>query len=135
MATNTRNGFSHTQTVLYQAILAKLNGTEMPETETPITDAELNEFINSRIEQVAKKNSAERKPTTKQIQNDAFAQDIAEWMEQGKTYSISDIHKGVPSILASGISPSRVVACLTKLKASGTVKQETVKGKSYYTLA
>jgi len=135
MSNTSRTGFAHTQTVLFEETIARLFGGEHPQVEEAITDGELKAFLASRIEQVQKKNSAVRKPTPQQVQNEAFAADILAWMEQGKEYSLADIHKGVPSVVASGISPNRVVGCLTKLKNTGKLSYRTEKGKSYYALA
>ena len=96
---------------------------------------DLTEFIDGRVAQLDKKATAVRKPTAQQIQNEAFRADILEWMEPNTAYALSDIHKGVPSIVASGISASRVTACVTRLYNDGLVTRETIKGKNYYTLA
>ena len=93
------------------------------------------EFVDGRIAQLDKKNSAERKPTAKQIENDSFKADILDWMEQGVAYAAADIHKGVPSIVAAGISANRVTAMLTQLVTNGSIIRETDKRKSVYHLA
>lgn len=98
-------------------------------------DESLIEFIDGRIAQLDKKNAAPRKPTAQQIQNEAFRADILEWMEPNTVYSLADVHKGVPSIVASGISPSRVTACLTRLYNDGQLNRTEEKGKHYYSLA
>ena len=98
-------------------------------------DESLVEFIDGRIAQLDKKNAAPRKPTAQQIQNEAFRADILEWMEPDRVYTLAEVHKGVPSIVASGISPSRVTACLTRLYNDGKLDRAEVKGKNYYSLA
>ena len=98
-------------------------------------DADLVEFIEGRIAQLDKKNSAERKPTAKQTENAGFKADILAWMEHGTQYALADIHKGVPSIVAAGISPNRVTAMMTQLVNDGSVIRETVQRKSVYILA
>lgn len=101
-----------------------------------INDAEMVEFFDGRLAQVEKKNStATRKPTAQQLQNEAFRADILEWMEPETAYSVAEIHKGVPSIVASGISASRVTACVTRLYNDGKLTREAIKGKNFYTLA
>ena len=89
-------------------------------------DNELVEFIESRIAQLDKKNSAERKPTAKQTENAGFKSDIVAWMESGVSYALADIHKGVPSIVAAGISPNRVTAMMTQLVNDGLVVRDTL---------
>lgn len=96
---------------------------------------ELAEFIDGRIAQTVKKNSTERKPTAKQIENDGFKSDILGWMENGTVYAAGDILKGVPSIVASGMSINRVSALMTQLVESGAVIKTVDKRKNFYSLA
>lgn len=98
-------------------------------------NADLVEFINHEIELLDKKNSAERKPTPKQIENDGFKSDILAYMEPDTLYSSADLTKSVPSIVAAGISGSRVTAMLTQLVASGAVVRTEEKRKGFYSLA
>ena len=98
-------------------------------------DAELIEFINHEIELLDKKNTAERKPTAKQVENAGFKADILAWMEPDTKYLSADVTKGVPSIIAAGISPNRVTAMLTQLVNDGAVIRTEDKRKSYYSLA
>ena len=96
---------------------------------------DLAEFIDGRIAQTVKKNSAERKPTAKQLENDLFKGDILAWMTPETVYSAGDVLKGVPSIIASGMSINRVSALMTQLADSGAVVKTVEKRKNYYTLA
>ena len=96
---------------------------------------DLVEFIDGRIAQTVKKNSAVRKPTAKQIENDGFKTDILGWMEADTVYSAGDVLKGVPSIVASGMSINRVSALMTQLVESGAVVKTVDKRKNFYTLA
>lgn len=98
-------------------------------------DVELVEFINHEIELLDKKNTAERKPTAKQVENAGFKADILAWMEPDTKYLSADVAKGVPSIIAAGISPNRVTAMLTQLVNDGAVIRTEDKRKSYYSLA
>ena len=98
-------------------------------------DAELVEFINHEIELLDKKNTAERKPTAKQVENAGFKADILAWMEPDTKYLSADVAKGVPSIIAAGISINRVTAMLTQLVNDGAVIRTEDKRKSYYSLA
>lgn len=98
-------------------------------------DAELVEFINHEIELLDKKNTAERKPTAKQVENAGFKADILAWMEPDTKYLSADVAKGVPSIIAAGISVNRVTAMLTQLVNDGAVIRTEDKRKSYYSLA
>lgn len=96
---------------------------------------DLVEFIDGRIAQTVKKNSAERKPTAKQIENESFKADILAYMEADTVYAAGDILKGVPSIVESGMSINRVSALMTQLAEAGAVTKTVDKRKNYYTLA
>lgn len=98
-------------------------------------DAELVEFINHEIELLDKKNSAERKPTPKQVENAGFKADIVAYMEPNTKYLSADITKSVPSIVAAGVSASRVTAMLTQLVNDGALVRTEDKRKNYYSLA
>ena len=96
---------------------------------------DLVEFIDGRIAQTVKKNSTVRKPTPKQVENEGYKADITAWMEADTAYTAADVLKGVPSVVASGMSVHRVSALLTQLVNEGAVLKSTEKQKSYYTLA
>ena len=96
---------------------------------------DLAEFIDGRIAQTIKKNSAPRKQTPKQIENDGFKADILAWMDANTVYSAADILKGVPSIAESGMSVNRVSALMTQLVEAGSVNKSVDKRKNFYTLA
>lgn len=98
-------------------------------------ETELAEFIDGRIAQTIKKNSAERKPTAKQIENEGFKGDIVAWMDVDTVYSAGDVLKGVPSIVASGMSINRVSALLTQLVDNGSLTKSVDKRKTFYALA
>ena len=98
-------------------------------------NADLVDFINHEIELLDKKNTAERKPTAKQVENAGFKSDILDWMEDGMQYACADIAKGVPALVDAGISANRVTAMLTQLVNDGKVVRTTDKRKSYYSLA
>ena len=93
------------------------------------------EFINHEIELLDKKNSAERKPTPKQVENAGFKADIVAYMEPNTQYLAADLAKSVPSIVAAGISGNRVTAMLTQLVNDGTLVRTEDKRKNYYSLA
>ena len=96
---------------------------------------DLVEFVDGRIAQLDKKNSAERKPTAKQIENEGFKSDILAWMEPDEKYLSADVTKGVPSIVAAGLSANRVTAMLTQLVNDGAIVRTEDKRKNYYSLA
>ena len=98
-------------------------------------NADLVAFIEHEVELLDRKNTAERKPTPKQVENEGFKADILTWMEPNTQYMAGDILKGVPSIVASGMSVNRVSAMLTQLVNDGAVIRTEEKRKNYYSLA
>ena len=93
------------------------------------------EFIEHEIALLDKKNSAERKPTPKQVENAGFKADIVAYMKPNTRYLSADITKSVPSIVAAGVSASRVTAMLTQLVNDGALVRTEDKRKNYYSLA
>ena len=99
------------------------------------SDADLVAFIEHEIELLDKKNSAERKPTPKQMENEGFKTAILAHMEPNVQYLSADLAKSVPSIVEAGISGNRVTAMLTQLVNDGAIVRTVDKRKSYYSLA
>lgn len=94
------------------------------------------EKLTALSNSLAKKASAERKPTPKQVENAGFKADILEWMEPETLYSPSEVTKGVPAFAGNDdISNARVVAMLSQLKDAGQLVRVQVKGKVYFKLA
>ena len=58
------------------------------------------DFINHELELLAKKNSADKKPTAKQAQNEDIKSAILSSMEDGKVYTITDLLKSVDGLPA-----------------------------------
>ena len=96
---------------------------------------DLVEFVDGRVAQLDKKNSAERKPTAKQVENAGFKQEILSYMEQGILYASADIAKSVPALVEAGVSANRVTAMLTQLVNDGAIVRTVDKRKSFYSLA
>ena len=96
---------------------------------------DLVEFVDGRVAQLDKKNSAERKPTAKQVENTNFKADILAWMEPDTLYLSAEVVKGVPSIVDAGVSAQRVSAMLTQLVNDGAIVRTEEKRKNYYSLA
>lgn len=92
-------------------------------------------FLEGRIAQLDKKNSADRKPTANQVENEGFKQDILKWMEADHLYTSAEIVKGVPTLVEADVKPNRVVALLTQLKNAGQVVTTVDKRKTYYSRA
>ena len=79
---------------------------------------------------VAKKNSAERKPTATQKANEGYKEAILTYMETGKKYTITELMKGVVEL--ADLSNQRVSALVRQLKEDGLVLREEEKRKAYF---
>ena len=95
--------------------------------------AELVAKIDNELTLLAKKNSAEKKPTAQQVANDSVKQAIVDGMEHGIPYTITDIIKSVPA--CAELTNQRVSALMRQLKDAGVVVRTEDKRKAYFTLA
>lgn len=93
------------------------------------------EFINHEIELLDKKNTAERKPTAKQVANEGYKEAILGWMEPDSLYLAAEIAKGCPAIVENNVSAGTVTALLTQLYNAGKIVRTEDKRKNYYSLA
>lgn len=90
-------------------------------------------FINHELELLAKKNSAEKKPTAVQVANEGIKEAIVNGMEQGKKYTITDIMKSIDE--CAELSNQRVSALVRQLVTDGVVVRTEEKRKAYFSLA
>ena len=93
------------------------------------------EFIEHEIELRDKKNTAERKPTAKQVANEGYKEAIVGWMEPDRLYLAAEIAKGCPAIVENGVTAGTVTALLTQLYKAGKIVRTEDKRKNYYSLA
>ena len=102
--------------------------------EIAIKAVEDNKEVAEKLEalkaSVAKKNSAERKPTATQKANEGYKTAILEFMEVGKKYTITDLMKEVVEL--ADLSNQRVSALVRQLKEDGLVLREEEKRKAYF---
>ena len=96
-------------------------------------NADLVEFIEHELDLLNRKNTAERKPTAKQIENDGIKAEILVWFEPDVLYASADVAKNCPA--CAELSPQRVSALLGQLVASGNLTKTTEKRKNFYSLA
>ena len=94
---------------------------------------ELVEFVDSRVAQLDKKNKGEKKPTAVQIANEGIKSAIAEGMESGVLYTVTDIQKSVAE--CAELSNQRVSALLRQMVEAGIVTRTEDKRKAYFSLA
>ena len=102
--------------------------------EIAIKAVEDNKEVAEKLEalkaSVAKKNSAERKPTATQKANEGYKEAILAYMETDKKYTITELMKGVVEL--ADLSNQRVSALVRQLKEDGLVLREEEKRKAYF---
>ena len=96
-------------------------------------DAGLVDFINHELELLAKKNSADKKPTAQQTANEAIKSAIVEAMEANRLYTVTEIQKSVDE--CADLSNQRVSALLRQLKDDGVIVRTEDERKAYFSLA
>lgn len=98
-----------------------------------VGEGEVREKLEALKASIAKKNSAERKPTATQTANEGFKTAIIAGMEQGKGYTITDLMKSIPEI--ADLSNQRVSAIVRQMVEGGVLVREEIKRKAYFSLA
>lgn len=102
------------------------------------------EFIEGRLEQLAKKNSGERKETANQKANATLRDRILEVMVDNQLYTITELIKLIPTYDGNEMTASKMNALIRPMltvTANGTVNEDgvinrvTEKGKTYFVKA
>jgi predicted transcriptional regulator len=88
----------------------------------------LSEFIERELELLAKKNSAEKKPTAQQAENEAIKETILENLTSRMT--ISEMQKSIPDL--AEYSNQKISALMRQLILEGLVEKVEDKRKSYF---
>lgn len=96
-------------------------------------DPDMVAFIEHELELLAKKNSADKKPTAQQTANEAIKSAIVEAMEADRLYTVTEIQKSVEA--CADLSNQRVSALLRQLKDDGLVVRTEDKRKAYFSKA
>ena len=122
MANTTNTTKKMTKREMFEQILAKY----------PLTTEE-QDFIRHELELLAKKNSADKKPTAQQTANAAVQTTILENMEPNRLYTISELIKEMPG--CADMTNQRMSALLRQLKEKGLVKRTEDKRKAYFSKA
>ena len=94
----------------------------------PLTEDEKT-FVEHELELLAKKNSAEKKPTAQQVANAGVANAIYEGMVDGTLYTITDLIKTIPA--CADISNQRVSAIIRGMIGTRVERIEE-KRKAYF---
>jgi hypothetical protein len=97
-----------------------------------VLSAEEVAFIDHELELLAKKNSADKKPTAVQIANEGIKQAILDGMEDDVLYTITDLIKTIPA--CSELTNQRVSALVRQLYdcAEPAVERIEEKRKAYF---
>ena len=92
-------------------------------------------FIEHEIELLAKKNAGDKKPTAKQMENDAVKQVILDEMTANpdKLYTVTELIKNVDGL--GDLTNQRVSALLRQMIEANGVERIVDKRKSYFRLA
>ena len=121
-ATKTTTNKKPTKRDFLNAILAKY----------PLTEEEKN-FVEHEIELLAKKNSAEKKPTEKQTENAGIKDIIMEVLtDEEKGMTISAMQKKCAEL--AEYSNQKISALVRQMILDGIVEKTEEKGKAYFRL-
>lgn len=92
--------------------------------------ADMVAFIDHELELLAKKNSADKKPTATQKENVAIKSAILEEMADNRLYTISEMQKEI-SVCAE-LSNQRVSAIVRQMVVDGHITRTEDKRKAYF---
>jgi len=114
--------------ITYVSVLSKV-------IENPINlTSEEVEKLTALRDSIAKRNSVKSdKPTKAQRENAELAEQVANAMVEGVTYSIPDICALIPAL--NEATSQKVGPLMGKLVDAGKVVKSVVKGHNFYTLA
>ena len=95
----------------------------------------LAEFIAHEVELLAKKNSADKKPTAQQEANATIKADILAVMEANpnQLFTVSELLKKVPN-LPDTMTNQRMSALVRQMVDAGSVKRTEDKRKAFFSL-
>ena len=88
------------------------------------------DFIEHELELLAKKNSAEKKPTAVQVANEGIKDAIYDAMQENRLYTITEIIKEVAE--CADLTNQRVSALIRQMKDDGKVERIEEKRKAYF---
>ena len=92
-------------------------------------DSGLVDFIKHELELLAKKNSADKKPTAQQVANEGIKQAILDGMEDNRLYTITEIQKSIPA--CAELSNQRISAIVRQMVGVSINRTED-KRKAYF---
>jgi DNA-binding HxlR family transcriptional regulator len=95
------------------------------------SNAALVDFINHELDLLAKKNSAERKPTAVQVANEGIKTAILSALSETPV-TISELQKSAPEL--AELTNQRISALVRQLVNDGSVVRSEDKRKAYFAL-
>ena len=93
-------------------------------------DPDMVAFIEHELELLAKKNSADKKPTAQQVANEGIKQAILDGMEDNRLYTITEIQKSIPA--CADLSNQRISAIVRQMVTDGHIARTEDKRKAYF---
>ena len=97
-------------------------------------DPMLSEFIAHEMELLAKKNTADKKPTAQQEANAVIKQNVLTALADGEKRTVSDLLKMVPD-LPDTMTNQRMSAIVRQMVDAGEVIRTEDKRKAYFSKA
>ena len=120
----------------FTALRAHLKANPGMKFSTPkgdISAEDMTIFLEHELELLAKKNSADKKPTAQQTANEGVKTAILDGLEDGKLYTITDIIKTVPE--CADMTNQKVSALVRQMVDAGSMVKTVDKRKSYFSIA
>lgn len=112
--------------------MAKTKREYFNELKTIVTDENLIAFIDHEIELLDKKNTAPRKPTEKQMENEKIKDYILAHLDHAMT--VSEMLKGFLADYPTELSNQRVTAIVKQLVEDNSVVRTVEKRKAYFSV-
>ena len=97
-------------------------------------DPMLSEFIAHEMELLAKKNTADKKPTAQQEANAVIKQNVLAVLADGKKRTVSELLKMVPD-LPDTMTNQRMSALVRQMVDAGQVVRSEDKRKAFFAIA
>ena len=97
-------------------------------------DPMLSEFIAHEMELLAKKNTADKKPTAQQEANAVIKQNVLTVLADGEKRTVSDLLKMVPD-LPDTMTNQRMSALVRQMVDAGQVVRSEDKRKAFFAIA
>ena len=121
-----------TNTTSTKKITKKDRYNELLAIEAVKNNPDLVDFINNELNLLAKKNSADKKPTATQLLNEEIKNAILAYMKPSEKYTVTDFIKSVPE--CADKSNQKISAMMVQLISENKVQKIIEKRVSYFAL-